>query len=188
MILLFFQRHTDLFGASRQRMLHVAPEPVLAEIFERFPTIDYLSADLHDTRAMIRMDITSIPFPDDHFDVIYCSHVLEHVPDDRGAMAELCRVLRPLGFAILQVPITAEHTWSDSALQTAEQRRRAYGQWDHVRRYGPDYRDLLEDAGFIVRVEPFVSSLPGREVTRLGLSRSEDVYLCRKTAPRGSEA
>src|SRR5262249_12426105 len=77
-------------------------------------------------------------------------HVLEHVPDDRRAMREFYRVLKPGGWAILLVPITVERTFEDPAVVDPAERLRLFGQEDHVRRYGPDYGDRLSEAGFAV--------------------------------------
>jgi len=85
--------------------LHVAPEEALAWRFRQVPGLDYLSADLYNPRAMVKMDIACIQFPDASFDIIYCSHVLEHVPDDRRALTEFYRALSPGGYAVLIVPI-----------------------------------------------------------------------------------
>ena len=180
LINLYMTQKTDLLDGRRKRMLHVAPEPQLSWWFQAQPHIDYLSADLFAVNAMVKMDITDIQYPDDSFDVIYCSHVLEHVPDDRKAMREFRRVLRPGGWAILQVPITADVTFEDPTVTTPAERERLFGQHDHVRRYGPDYKDRLGDAGFSVTVDEFVRDMDDASIRRLGLMRSEDVYLCRK--------
>ena len=144
--------------------------------------MDYLSADLSSPEAMVKMDIMDIQYSDNTFDVIFCSHVLEHVPDDRKAMREFYRVLKPGGWAILQVPILAKATFEDSTVISREERQRLFGQYDHVRQYGLDYKDRLIDAGFCVTVADFVRQLEYRTVRRLGLMRNEDVYFCRKEA------
>ena len=177
---LYMTRKTDLFNGHRKRMLHVAPEPELSRWFQKTEYIDYLSADLSNPHAMVRMDITNIQYRDNTFDVIYCSHVLEHVPDDRKALREFCRVLKIGGWAILQVPITSDVTFEDATVTRPEERERLFGQHDHVRRYGPDYRDRLVDVGFSVTVDGFVRELDKTTVSRYGLMRSEDVYFCRK--------
>lgn len=182
LIWLYFTQKTDLFDGTPRKMLHVAPEPQLSRHFSSKEYIDYLSADLMNPRAMVKMDITDIQYPDNTFDVIYCSHVLEHVPDDRKAMREFHRVLKPGGWAILQVPITAETTFEDPTVTSPEERERLFGQHDHVRRYGPDYKDRLADAGFSVKVDGFVRELDEKEIARMGLMQSEDVYFCTKPA------
>jgi SAM-dependent methyltransferase len=149
-------------------------------MFDREIYLDYLSADLEPRNAMIVMDITNIQYPNGTFDVILCSHVLEHVPDDRKALSELFRVLRPGGWAILQVPIVAAATFEDPSVTDPEEREKLFGQHDHVRNYGLDYRDRLADAGFSVTVDGFVRDLDEVETQRLGLMRHEDVYFCRK--------
>src|SRR5688572_6597966 len=112
LIWLYFQAETDLFIPPKKRMLHVAPEPMLSKKFRAAENIDYLSADLHPERGDVQMDLTAIDMPDESFDVIYCSHVLEHIPDDHAAMSELWRILRPNGWAIIVVPDARrrEHT------------------------------------------------------------------------------
>lgn len=148
---LFLQRDTDLFDGRGKSMLHVAPEKTLAERFRALPGIEYLSADLEPGRAMVEMDITGIPFPDDRFDVIYCSHVLEHVPDDRRAMREFARVLKPTGWAIFLIPMKDTVTSEDPSVTDPAERERLFSHPEHVRRYGTDFADRLEEAGFAVR-------------------------------------
>ena len=162
-------------------MLHIAPEPSLSPKFRAARNMDYLSADLDPVKAkaMVKMDITDIQFPDNSFDVIYCSHVLEHVPDDRKAMRELARVLKPSGWAMLAVPIPRDKTFEDPKITTAADRERVYGQYDHVRAYGPDFADRLRESGFAVTVDNFPSKISEEMVRRHGLSR-KDIFLCRK--------
>ena len=180
---LYVQQKTDLFDGTPKRMLHIAPELSLGLKFREIPNMDYLSGDLNPDAAMVEMDITDIQYPDDSFDVIYCSHVLEHVPDDRKAMRELARVLRPGGWAIIAVPVIRDKTFEDPAITSPEDRTRAYGQWDHVRAYGPDFADRLRESGFDVTVDGFAKGLSEEIVRRHGLSR-EDIYLLRKAAAK----
>jgi SAM-dependent methyltransferase len=136
---------------------------------------------------MVRMDITDIRFPDASFDVVYCSHVLEHVDDDRAAMRELRRVLRPDGWAILLVPITAAVTYEDPTIVEPAARVAAFGQEDHVRRYGPDYVDRLREAGFDVAVHRVADLVTPDEARRLGLTAaSGEIHHCTHGARRES--
>src|SRR5690606_8666735 len=109
---------------------------------------EYLTADLLNPHVMVQMDITDIQYPAGSFDVIYCSHVLEHVPDDQQAIRELCRVRRPGGWAVLMVPITVERTYEDPSITDPAGRLAAFGQENHVRRYGLDFAERLCAAGF----------------------------------------
>jgi len=172
--------NTDLFDGRQKKMLHVAPERQLSRLFQEADYIDYVSGDLSASDAMVKMDVTDIPYSDETFDVIYCSHVLEHVLDDRKAMREFHRVLTNEGWAILQVPVLDDTTFEDPTITSPEERERLFGQDDHVRRYGADHRDRLAEAGFSVVVDGFVRELSDRTITRCGLRRKNDVYVCRK--------
>lgn len=132
------------------RTLHVAPEPVI-EKFLRGMSDDYLSIDL-EAAAMRKMDITNLELPDNSQSLIWCSHVLEHVPDDRRAMAEMFRVCQPGGKAVLQVPIWREQTYEDFSITSREERKAKFYQPDHVRLYGLDFADRLREVGFEVAI------------------------------------
>lgn len=178
---LYLQRKTDLFDGAPKKMLHVAPELCFEPRFRELLGDGYLTADLVDPLAMVKMDVTSIGYPDRSFDVIYCSHVLEHVPDDRKAMREFRRVLADGGWAILLVPITGEKTFEDPAITEPSERRRVFGQEDHVRRYGPDYADRLREAGFTVQITEVSDLVVRAEAVRLGLSSESGViHFCTK--------
>lgn len=180
---LFFTKQTDLFDGRPKLLLHVAPEDSLRWRLHRAEEIRYVSADLRADDVRVAMDITDIGFGSDCFDVIYCSHVLEHVPDDRRAMRELHRVLAPDGWAVLLVPITAEQTFEDPSIADPRERERLFGQHDHVRRYGPDYQDRLEEAGFTVRrvtPEDLASEARREWYGMANESAAGDIYCCTK--------
>lgn len=178
---LFLHERTDLFDGKPKRMLHVAPEACFEPRFKERLRDGYLSADLSNHRTMVKMDITDIQYPDQSFDVIYCSHVLEHVPDDKQAMKEFYRVLKKNGWAILLVPITSEKTYEDPTIVDLKERLEAFGQADHVRRYGPDYVDRLREAGFIVEIIKVGDLVNSNQAERMGLtSASGEIYFCTK--------
>ncbi len=171
LLLSYLRARTPLFDGQPRRMLHVAPEICLETIFASACGPGYLSADLNNTAAMERMDITDIHHADDSFDVICCSHVLEHIPDDRKAMREMCRVLRPSGFAILNVPVMPiAETFEDPAIVEPADRQRVYGHFDHARNYGRDYPDRLVESGFDVTVIRAPDLLDAAEIVRCGLA------------------
>ena len=176
-----FLEGTDLFDDKPKKMLHIAPEKCLEPTLQTRLGENYLTADLSNPEAMIKMDICDIQFPDQSFDVIYCSHVLEHVMDDRRAMKEFFRVLKDRGWAILNVPITSEKTFEDSSIVDPEERLKAFGQEDHVRRYGPDYIDRLRESGFTVKVIEVDHLANSEQAKRMGLTRATgEIYFCTK--------
>lgn len=157
------ERHRLLWAALKKlwasnelkrggRLLHVAPEVALEPKFRK--EFEYISIDLDGSQAMMAMDITALDFPDGHFDAIVCNHVLEHVPDSRMALAELFRVLKPGGWASIQVPMVGEKTIEDLSITDPRERERLFGQDDHVRQFGRDFLGHLEEAGFEVLVLP----------------------------------
>lgn len=179
---LYFQQKTDLFQKSPKRMLHIAPEACFIDRFSNLSHLDYWPGDL-DKPGIPTIDITDLQFPTNHFDVVYCSHVLEHVPNDRQAIKEFVRVLKPTGWAILQVPITGNVTQEDLSITSPQERAHLYGQPDHVRQYGKDYKYRLEDNGFQVQVIPYLSQFSSPQSERYGFGSEEnDIYLCRTIA------
>jgi SAM-dependent methyltransferase len=184
---LFMNESTNLFDGRKKNLLHFAPEEMFYHIFSNHPDLVYTACDLfpemYDYTGPIRIskaDITSIPFPSDSFDVIICNHVLEHIPDDRQAMKELRRVLKPDGWCILQVPLdqTRRKTYEDFSITTPRGRKKAFGQSDHVRWYGQDYEDRLVEAGFTVKVDDFVKKYSPQEMHRLGIKPGEMIFFC----------
>jgi SAM-dependent methyltransferase len=184
-LLYLYLKHRTTLLSGNAALLHVAPEPQLQRLLLSLRQLRYISTDLSDVpnaTIMIRADITRIPFPDNTFDVILCSHVLEHIPDDRQAMRELLRVLKRGGWAILQVPIALalRETYENPAITDEEQRIREFGQRDHVRLYAMDYLDRLKAIGFSVSIFNNVKEF-GADLSRLyGLDAAEDLYICSK--------
>lgn len=149
---LYLEHDTDLLAGAPTRVLHFAAEEGLRRRLSASPALEYVTADLEPGRGDLTIDITDIDLPSGSVDVVLCVHVLEHVPNDRAALRELHRVLAPGGWGVVQVPIQREATDEDPAVVTAEERLQRFGQEDHVRVYGRDFLQRLEDAGFRVSV------------------------------------
>lgn len=136
----------------RLRLLHIAPEQCIHEVLSANRVLRYVSVDMFDPAADRAADLTALPFADGSFDFAICSHVLEHIEDDRAAIAELFRVLRPGSRTVVMVPIEMDRpeTYEDPSINTAEGRDKAFGHPYHVRICGADYPDRLRRAGFEV--------------------------------------
>jgi SAM-dependent methyltransferase len=179
---IYLRERTEL-GERPLRLLHFAPEHALDKVLERLPQLDRVTADLEPGAADLAIDITRIALADGSFDAILCSHVLEHVEDDRAAMSELHRVLRPGGFALVLVPLDLDRdaTLEDPSVKTPAERVAAYWQEDHVRLYGMDIADRLTAAGFTVTVERLADELPPERVKRHGLVRADVIFRCARS-------
>lgn len=189
---MYLNSETDIMSGQGKRMLHVAPEVQFFNIFSGTSTIEYFPGAKYDLEfpdeypaGTKNLDITDIAYDDNFFDVIYCSHVLEHVPDDAKAMDEFYRVLKPKGWAILQVPIDNNllTTYEDATITSPEERIKHFGQRDHVRSYGRDYKSRLENSGFKVTVVDYLSRFSEEEKFKYGLPHAEDIYYCEKELP-----
>jgi SAM-dependent methyltransferase len=144
------------------------------------PGVDYLSADLISPHAMVKMDITDIDLPDSSFDIVYCSHILEHVTDDLKAMSEMVRVLKPGGLALIQVPISENGTFEDPSITDPGERERLFWQSVHVRLYGLDIKDRLAVAGFDVEVVFGHQLIEPQSRESMGIDSNEVIFHCRK--------
>jgi SAM-dependent methyltransferase len=176
-----------LSNIQRLKLLHIAPEIIFFNKFSMNKSIEYVPCDKFEQgyfypSGTLNVDITNIQFADNEFDVIYCSHVLEHVPDDIKAMKEFFRVLKPGGWAMLQVPLDINRisTYEDFSIVNPREREIAFGQKDHVRIYGKDYKYRLEQAGFRVQVENYINTFTENEIFKYGFMKNEDIYICYK--------
>jgi len=190
LLYIYFNDKTNLFAdASKISLLHFAPEKEFYDIFSQEKYKQYIPGDLSPEKynyngkvKLRKVDITKIPFEDNSFDVVLCNHVLEHVPNDIQAMAEMYRVMKKGGWGIISVPIDyrREETYEDFTITTAQEREKAFGQHDHVRWYGRDYKDRLKNSGFKVTEDDYVKKFSSDELFRLGLQGTEIIYYCEK--------
>lgn len=184
-VYIYFLEKTNLFKDDI-KLLHFAPESIFADIFSKAENIDYLPVDLlPGPNIQKKVDIQNIPYENNSFEVIYCSHVLEHVPDDQKAINELLRVLKPAnegGYAVILVPInqSLKKTLENPGYNTPELRLIYYGQHDHLRYYGKDFPDKLKKSGFQVQVYN-THDIIKSEHKRLKYGiKSEQIFVCKK--------
>ena len=181
LLALWLRAETDLLTRPT-RLLHVAPEEAVRRIFAASPLLDRVTIDLARTRDIaLQADLTRLALRDAAFDAVLCSHVLEHVDDDRAAMRELRRVLAPGGLAIVLIPLYwgRRRTYEDPTITDPAARLAAFGQEDHVRLYGRDVVARLEEAGFAVDPIAYGGGLSPAQRRRFGLSRSVILLACR---------
>ncbi|WAC01486.1 methyltransferase domain-containing protein [Lacinutrix neustonica] len=171
---LYLQNETDFFSAQK-KVLHFAPEQAFYKRFRKLKHLEYTTTDLLSPLADVKADICNLPFEDDSYDMIFCNHVLEHIPDDTQAMKELYRVLKPNGMAILQIPqdLNREETFEDNTITDKKERAKIFGQYDHVRIYGLDYFDKLRGIGFKVEAVDYTAKLSEKDITRFCLAKGE---------------
>lgn len=178
---LYLKNETNFFTAKK-KVLHMAPEQCFLKRFKKLKNLDYTTADLYAPKVDVKADILALPFKDNNFDVIFCNHVLEHIIDDKKAMQELYRVLKPEGMAILQIPqdLNLNKTYEDFSITSEEERAKHFGQYDHVRIYGRDYFDKLRAIGFTVEEVDYSKKLNPEMVKKYCLTEGEILPVCYK--------
>ena len=178
---LYLKEETDFFTAPK-KVLHIAPEQCFYDRFRKMKNLDYTTADLNSPLADISLDVQDMKLPDNTYDVVFCNHVLEHVPDDHKALTEILRVLKPGGMAIMQVPMNPEweKTLEDPTITDPKERHRLFGQYDHVRMYGQDYAERLKKAGYKVEIVDYNKKLSREQFEKYALPLREKLYVCSK--------
>lgn len=180
---LYLQNETNFFTSNKKlKVLHFAPEQEFYKRFKKQRNIDYTTTDLLSPLADVKADICNLPFEDNSFEIIFCNHVLEHIPDDTKAMQELYRVMKPNGWGIFQIPqdLSRETTFADDSITDAKERAKIFGQYDHVRVYGRDYFDKLRSIGFKVEEVDYTSKLSPELVKKYCLAKGEIIPVVRK--------
>ncbi|MCE7863505.1 MAG: methyltransferase domain-containing protein [Bacteroidetes bacterium CHB5] len=183
LIWMYLQQETNFFKTPLQ-VLHVAPEVCFMKRFEKQHGVRYITTDIESPLAKVKADIHQLPFADNTFDAVLCNHVLEHVADDIQAMREIKRVLKPGGWAILQVPFFSpvpETTFEDNTITDKREREKIFGQDDHVRKYGQDYASRINASGLIAEKNNFAQSLSKEIIARASIMENEVLYIGKKT-------
>jgi len=178
---LYLNNETDLF-TTKKKVLHFAPEQAFYKRFKKMKNLDYVTTDLNSPLADVKADICNLPFSDNEFDIIFCNHVLEHIPNDTKAMQELFRVLKVGGMGIFQIPqdLSRETTFEDNSITDIKERAKIFGQYDHVRIYGLDYFDKLRSIGFKVEEVEYTAKLSEEDITKYCLAKGEIIPVVKK--------
>lgn len=188
-LVFLYLKYESNFFRNYNLVLHVAPEPSLYRFFKKMKNIQYYPVTKYQEgfyydKSVRKADLLDLNFEEGTFDWVLCNHVLEHIPEDAKAMSEIFRVLKPGGHAILQVPVSLKlkTTYEDIGITDPVEREKHFGQFDHVRIYGRDYPNRLEQAGFYVKIinqENDLMHVPP-PLNKYALNSKEKLFLCTK--------
>lgn len=179
-IWLFLQNKTNLFKDPLS-LFEVSPKYSFSRRFTRMANLHYLGGDLYDRpHISFRLDLIHTPIQPESFDAVLCIHVLEEIDHDRQAMAEIFRILKPGGWAVISVPTRMDQpTYEDPSITSPKERKVAFGEPDHVRIYGYDLLDRLKSTGFEVQVD-LAEDVPAQTRKMYGLRGDENIFYCIK--------
>lgn len=182
-LIISYLSRCDKLNLEDISLLQIAPSKAIETfIINQYPNLNYDSGDLYMEGVTFRIDLQDMKLiPDESYDMWICSHVLEHVPDDRKALRELYRILKPKGIGILLVPIDLNMIVTDEELGcTEEENWRRFGQGDHVRKYAKnDFIKKITDSGF--SLECLSKEYFGEQVFKEnGLSETATLYVVKK--------
>lgn len=137
---------------AHKRILHFAPEPFSIPRLQKLAGVQYIQTDYMRTDIDVMLDMCRLGLVSNSVDLVIASHVLEHVDDDGAALQEIYRVLKPGGKAVILVPLLAQESFELPNVKDPFDRKKYYGQSDHVRAYGLDLQSKIEKYGLEVRV------------------------------------
>jgi SAM-dependent methyltransferase len=180
----YFEEKTNLYSHPL-KVLHVAPEDIFFNHFKQQKNIDYYPVDIFPhlyPKGTTYLDILDHEIPDNSFDVIICNHVFQYIEDDKKAIKNIYKLMKPGGWGIMQVPIdtTKKVTYEDSSITDPLEREKAFGLKEHVRYYSYDYADRLREAGFKVTVDDYTSKFSDEEIYKYGFWKGDSIYYCTK--------
>ena len=175
---LLFRQRPELLSRVGS-LLHFAPEWSLSWKLAATPALRYVTADLNDPEADLKLDLQATKLPDAAYDAVICSHVLEHVADDHAAMYELRRITRRWCLVMVPLDLQRERTYEDPEITSPAARELAFWQHDHVRLYAPDIEQRLRKVGFAVELVKPESEFGRAVMVRSRLEPSDWIWLCR---------
>ena len=168
---------------ENQTILDFAPSKGLSQWIKSSYHCKYVTADLYMDNVDVKTDIENMSvFKDESFDFVICSHVMEHVSNDKLAMKEIHRVLKKSGTAIIMTPILRNFEGIDEDINCSDisERWRRFGQDDHVRLYSQKvFSKRLEEAGFQLNI--FTGNeINKRDIIQFGLPENIFLYIVKK--------
>ncbi len=190
---LWLREQRDIFEHPLD-LLHFAPETAFEAELSALPNLRYVGADLVPRGNQIRVDVMDIQFEDASFDVILCNHVLGEVPDDRRAIGELHRILRPGGRLIAQMPVDHDRAETTERERPAQRPGEPQATGTNIRAYGRDFVDRLAAPGFAVEEIRYLDAVPGAQRRRYALdelggeAKGNDIYVATKPAAGAPQA
>ena len=164
---------------ERELRLHERQGRVL--FFAQDANLDYLRSlpglvveisEYGSRKADYHLDILDIRLPDNSRDFVICNHVVEHVQDDRRALRELYRILKPEGLLLLSVPV---EPGLEKSIDYDQPNKFETMHWH---KYGEDFIERIP-SGFEVKAYDFVRHFSKQEFRRFGLA-AESLFVCRK--------
>ncbi|MDR2204677.1 MAG: class I SAM-dependent methyltransferase [Flavobacteriaceae bacterium] len=169
------------------KLLHISPEYCFYEKFRKQKNIEYFPVDKfepgYDYLSLTKnFDLLGDDLPKHEYDFIICNHVLEHIIDDKTAINNIFSMLKTGGTAIVSVPILPNNqpTFEDFSIASPKERKKYFGQWDHVRYYGTDICRRFSDAGFDVKTIKSDDYFSGKELKTFGVSKESYLFELRK--------
>ncbi|MFA8343923.1 MAG: methyltransferase domain-containing protein [Rhodothermaceae bacterium] len=161
-------------------ILHFSPNRIEYKTYkkevENYTTSDFENEFIADEKY----DLTNLPDLDNHFDLIICYHILEHIVDDVKAMNELKRVVKETGKVLIQTPYKEGETYEDYSVTSPEDRLKHFGQDDHIRIYSCEgLKARLESTGFKCTVID-MANINSDKIKRFGLDNEEKFILAEK--------
>lgn len=169
------------FFEQSGRILHFAPEKVIYYYMKQNEKVDYYTCDINQGKAMHIVDITDIQFRNDSFDYIISNHVMEHIMDEEKAVSEIKRVLKPNGKWIFSFPICMDmKTYENEVIVSPEDRLREYGQADHVRLYGYDYKERFEKYGLKLEIYSPETEISKEDILKYGFIKDDVIIIAEK--------
>jgi predicted SAM-dependent methyltransferase len=176
LVWLYLKQEVNILSGKQLKILHIAPELPYLEILRKQKNLTYVPGDkmvegYSNQKGINNIDLTQLVYDDNVFDCIICNHVLEHIPNDIRAMSEMFRTLKNGGIAVITVPIDEKRdkTLEDQSIRSPQERKKYYGQWDHLRLYGMDIKERLESVGFTVELNRYGNNFSETDFKKYGL-------------------